>query len=488
MANVQARRNKEGRVISYSIRVYRGRDPGTGKQLTPYASTWKVPEGWGEKRARREAQRQAVLFEQRCRQGAVADGRETFGDYAEYVLNWKASMGMKHLTEVHYRQNLERVLPTLGPMRLRDIRPQHLNKLYQALSGPQARADNERAQAKPQLWKALEERGFYGDVPDGEGKRISLTRLRRGETVKPSTAQRIAEALGLPIQNLFDILREERTLSSRTVMNCHLLVSTVLGQAEKEMLIPFNPARRATPPRREAGDPNYFQEDEVGQILQALESEPLKWRAAVYLLLVSGCRRGELLGLKWEKVDWERGTIRIDCAMQYAVDRGVYESTPKTKDSVRTLRLPEEAFALLEEYRQWQEAYRKELGERWKEAPYVFTGEHGGPMNPSQLGNWLTRFEKRHNLPHLNPHAFRHTMTSLLLFSGVDSISVSHRLGHSSVATTTSIYGHLMKQAEDKISGKMEELLDSARRSAQSTNQVPLEENSTENGKKDPVE
>ena len=228
MANVQARRNKEGRVISYSIRVYRGRDPGTGKQLTPYASTWKVPEGWGEKRARREAQRQAVLFEQRCRQGAVADGRETFGDYAEYVLNWKASMGMKHLTEVHYRQNLERVLPTLGPMRLRDIRPQHLNKLYQALSGPQARADNERAQAKPQLWKALEERGLYGDVPDGEGKRISLTRLRRGETVKPSTAQRIAEALGVPVQNLFDILREERTLGSRTVMNGHLLVSTLL--------------------------------------------------------------------------------------------------------------------------------------------------------------------------------------------------------------------------------------------------------------------
>ena len=466
MAYVQARKNKEGRVISYSIRVYRGREPATGKQLTPYACTWRVPEGWGERRAAREAQRQAVLFEQRCRQGAVADGRETFKEYAEYVLNWKASMGMKHLTEVHYRQNLERVLPALGAMRLRDIRPQHLNKLYQSLSSPQARADNEMAQARPQLWKTLEERGLLADVPDGEGRRISLQRLRQGKPVKPATAQRIADALGQPVGSLFAMLHKERTLSSRTVMNCHLLISTVLGQAEKEMLIPFNPARRATPPRREGGDPNYFQEDEVGQILQALESEPLKWKAAVYLLLVSGCRRGELLGLKWEKVDWERCTIRIDCAMQYAVDRGVYESTPKTKDSVRTLRLPEEAFTLLEEYRQWQQAKREKEGARWKESPYIFTGEHGGPMNPSQLGNWLTRFEKRHSLPHLNPHAFRHTMTSLLLFNGVDSISVSHRLGHSSVATTTSIYGHLMKQAEDRISGKMEELLDSARASA----------------------
>ena len=105
-------------------------------------------------------------------------------------------------------------------------------------------------------------------------------------------------------------------------------------------------------------------------------------------------------------------------------------------------------------------------GSKWKESPYVFTGEHGGPMNPSQLGNWLTRFEKRHNLPHLNPHAFRHTMTSLLLFSGVDSISVSHRLGHSSVATTTTIYGHLMKQAEEQISSRMEEIINRAKNAA----------------------
>ena len=143
-------------------------------------------------------------------------------------------------------------------------------------------------------------------------------------------------------------------------MNCHLVISIVLGQAEKEMRIPLNPAHRASPPKREASDPNYFQMEEVAKILKALEAEPIKWRAAVHLLLVSGCRRGELLGLKWDHVNWESGQIHIDCTLLYAGDRGVYEGTPKTRDSVRTIKLPEETMALLEEYRQWQEAQRQE--------------------------------------------------------------------------------------------------------------------------------
>lgn len=467
MANIQARKNKEGQVISYSIRVYRGRDPQSGKQLTPFSHTWRVPEGWGEKRARREAEKQAVLFERQCRQDLLSGGKQTFGEYAEYVLTCKTTMGMKHLTEIHYRQSLKRVLPVLGPMKLCDIKPQHLNLLYQALSSPEARNDNRMEEVKPLLWKVLEERGVTGDLPAKGGGTVSLSRLREGKAVKPGTARRIAEALDMPAEELFTDVYGQRTLSSRTVMNCHLLVSAVLGQAEKEMLIPYNPARRAVLPKRDSGsDPNYFQEDQVGDILNALEEEPIKWRAAVNLLLASGCRRGELLGLKWDKVDWVKRTIRIDCAMHYAADRGLFEGPPKTRDSIRTLVIPEETMELLREHKLWQEEEMISQGPKWKESAYIFTGEHGGPMNPSQLGNWLTRFEKRHGLPHLNPHAFRHTMTSLLLFSGVDSISVSHRLGHSSVATTTNIYGHLMKQAEEQISGRMEEIINRAKNAA----------------------
>ncbi len=470
MAYLQSRKNKEGVVVSYSIRVYKGRDPRTGKQLTPYTMTWHVPEGWSEKRARREAEKQAAVFEKQCREGYLSDGRQTFAQYAEYVLELKERTGLKHLTLIHYRQSLKRVLPFLGHMRLGDIRPQHLNYLYQQLSLPEAREDNEKALARPALWQEMETRAEGNCLVGKDGKRISLDRLQRGESVKPATARRIAEALGLPYSLLFSTQREERSLSGRTIMNCHLLVSIVLGQAEREMRIPLNPAHRATPPKREASNPNYFQMEEVERILLALESEPLKWKAAVHLLLVSGCRRGELLGLKWDHVDWENQQIHIDCTLLYAGDRGVYEGSPKTRDSVRTIKLPEETMALLGEYRDWQKAYRKELGQRWEESPYVFPGERGGRMNPSQLGNWLVRFQRRHNLPHLNPHAFRHTMTSMLFFHGVDSVSISHRLGHSSVSTTTSIYSHVMKEAESRISDCMADVLLTAHKDHSSEN------------------
>ncbi len=118
----------------------------------------------------------------------------------------------------------------------------------------------------------------------------------RGSLVKPATARRVAEALELPYSLLFTTQREEKRLSGRTIMNCHLVISIVLGQAEKEMRIPETRPTGQALPRGSARDPNYFQMEEVTDILSALDREPLKWRAAVHLLLVSGCRRGNCWG------------------------------------------------------------------------------------------------------------------------------------------------------------------------------------------------
>ena len=124
MANISARKNKKGEIISYRIRVSRGYDS-NGKQLKPYEMTWHPASDMSAKRIEKEVQKQATLFEEQCRQGLIGDGRQKFGEYAEYVINLKEKSGeLRHHTVVRYRELLQRVNQGIGHIKIKDIRPQ----------------------------------------------------------------------------------------------------------------------------------------------------------------------------------------------------------------------------------------------------------------------------------------------------------------------------------------------------------------------------
>ena len=224
----------------------------------------------------------------------------------------------------------------------------------------------------------------------------------------------------------------------------------MLEQAAKEGLVPFNVASRATLPKAERKQVNYFQPEQVAAIREALELEPLKWKTLVHMLLITGARRGEILGLKWPEVDFDRNQIHICNNILYRSDRGIYEDTPKTATSNRYVVLPAETMQLLRKYRAWQNEERLRLGEYYQYQGFLFTQENGNPMHPDSITSWLTKFSKRHGLPHINAHAFRHTMASMLYFNGVDSVSISKRLGHAQVSTTADIYAHVIAEADQK--------------------------------------
>ena len=236
-------------------------------------------------------------------------------------------------------------------------------------------------------------------------------------------------------------------LSNKTIVEHHRLISTVLEQALKEQLIPFNPADRAQPPKMERKNVNYYQPETVIKIREALEGEPLKWRCLVHMLLITGARRGEILGLKWKHVDFKGCKIYICNAVLYSPEKGVYEDTPKTKKSIRLVSVPRETIDLLKELRQEQLKRQDEAG---VVTEFVFCQEIGKPMHPDSVTDWLNKFSKRHDLPHLNPHAFRHTMASLLINEGVDIVSVSARLGHENPSTTANVHAHIIEGADEK--------------------------------------
>ena len=380
MANLQERRNKDGKLISYKIRVHAGRDI-DGKQLKPFTTTFKVEPTWTEKYARKEAEKYAATLEKDFKDGKITDSRQRFQEYCEYVLQLKEQRGTKHSTLVRYKDLAARIYPKIGHMKLVDIRPKTLNDFYTYLGSEGA---NKRTGGK---------------------------------------------------------------LSNKTIVEHHRLISTVLEQALKEQLIPFNPAERAQPPKMERKDVNYYQPETVIKIREALEGEPLKWCCLVHMLLITGARRGEILGLKWKHVDFKGCKIYICNAVLYSPEKGVYEDTPKTKKSIRLVSVPKETIDLLRELKSEQTERQASAGVN---SEFVFCQETGKPMHPDSVTDWLNKFSKRHDLPHLNAHAFRHTMASLLINEGVDIVSVSARLGHENPSTTANVYAHIIEGADEK--------------------------------------
>ena len=114
---------------------------------------------------------------------------------------------------------------------------------------------------------------------------------------------------------------------------------------------------------------------------------------------------------------------------------------------------------LLEEYQAWWDDLKEKNGERWAGSDYVFVQDDGKPIDPNSVTRWLSRFSARHHLPHINPHAFRHTAASAMTKRKLDPVTVSKRLGHSRVSTTMDIYSHLFEEADAEASETIADVL-----------------------------
>ena len=90
------------------------------------------------------------------------------------------------------------------------------------------------------------------------------------------------------------------------------------------------------------------------------------------------------------------------------------------------------------------------MGDRWQENDYIFKQDDGQPMRPDSITQWLRKFAERHGLPHINPHAFRHTAASVMIVQGTDIVTISKMLGHAKVSTTEDIYSHVIEDSKQQ--------------------------------------
>lgn len=169
------------------------------------------------------------------------------------------------------------------------------------------------------------------------------------------------------------------------------------------------------------------------------------------ILAFTGLRRGELLGLKWSDIDFDKQLMTISRVLAIGIDGPVLQ-TPKTKSSRRTLSVDSETLKVMQMWKAMQLKRFLMHGTRYDKNDYlVFTDEKNHAIRIDRPGKVLQRIITRYDLKYIHLHGFRHTHCSLLFEAGIEMQDVKDRLGHSDIATTMNIYTHVSPEKRDHI-------------------------------------
>ena len=244
--------------------------------------------------------------------------------------------------------------------------------------------------------------------------------------------------------------KDGKPLSAQTVTHAHRVLHRALERGVVNETLARNVASIISPPKVEKEEIDILNDEEVSEALSKLKGHALSSIASVGL--ATGMRRGELLALRWSDCDLDSATMRIERSLEETKEGGLRFKVPKTKCSRRTISLPPSAVTVLREHRLKQLELRLTLGlGRPGPVALVFCNQDGSPMSPDNLSRDWGRACKSLGLPKVMFHSLRHTHVSALIASGVDVVTISRRIGHSSPTVTLNTYGHLFKNTMRRL-------------------------------------
>lgn len=245
----------------------------------------------------------------------------------------------------------------------------------------------------------------------------------------------------------------------RTVQLIHSVLHRTLVHAVKLGLLARNPDDVTTPPKPKHREMRVYDEAEVQQLVITSSSTGDRNVALYYLAITTGMRQGELLGLKWLDVDWERKTIQIQRQLTRIPGKGFEFTAPKTKAGIRKISIGQRMLEILREHRNRQFTEIQRSNDSWQDLDLVFPTESGTPIHLRKLYRNFKKLLKFGNLPDIRFHDLRHTAASLMLNSGVPVLIVSKRLGHAKPSITLDIYGHLIPSMQEQAADVMDEII-----------------------------
>ncbi len=277
--------------------------------------------------------------------------------------------------------------------------------------------------------------------------------------IKPNIGKiKLNKLTSLDLQKLYKKLLESgrvdriesrnqpKGLSVKTVRNINQIISSALDVAVTEKLISMNVAKSCALPKQEQKEMHTLTQSQLNQLFA--EADKSGVFELYYLDLATGLRRGELLGLKWENIDFENKTITVRQQVM-RIDGKTIEAPLKTKNAYRTISIGDDVIEVLKKQK------AKEKGE------FVFHNKKGEPISPDSVNNMLSRVLKRAGLPKIRFHDLRHTFATLALQNGVDVKTVSGMLGHFSAGFTLDTYTHVTTESQVKAANTMSSILTS---------------------------
>lgn len=384
---------KDGKVVSFKIKAFLGRDE-NGRQITK-CKTWTLPKPMTETKATALARKEAAVWEH----DMIKEYEESQKEPTLPSLNFEEYVETVwlpvHLTEEEYRPTTIAFHTYL----LKTIRPYFEGMLLEKISQ-----------------KTVEQYLVY---------------LKKEHRTK-----------------------QDKPLAPKTIRHCYCTLNLILEDAVKDGYLRSNPAMNVEIPKLVKHKVDALSKEEVQTFVTALNELPLSMKTLYMLLLTTGIRRGECVGLQWRHISIENRLISIEQNVTYTAKDGVRVGLPKTGTGIRMIPLTETVTALLQAYRAEMEQAETDIMNM-----YLFhsTDSLYEPHNPTYVTKHLKKFMKRIGLPDMSPHDLRHTCATLMLQNGADIKSVQDMLGHTDASTTLNFYAksnlQTMRQSADKAFG-----------------------------------
>lgn len=258
----------------------------------------------------------------------------------------------------------------------------------------------------------------------------------------------------MDLQSLYIKLLGEGKKAS-TLNTLHWMIHRALSDAVRWELIAKNVCKAVEPPRRVRYEFRALTIEEAQRLLTTARGHGME--ALFVLALTTGMRRGELLALKWQDIDFEQGALHVRRAFTRGKGKGqrYLETEPKTEKSRRSIQLAPGTIEILKQHRLKQLEAKRQAGEDWEERDLVFCTAVGTPLNANKVLERFGTLLKRAGLPHIRLHDLRHSFATMMLKLEVHPKIVQELLGHSRIAETLDIYSHVLPTMQEGAVNKL---------------------------------